>query len=163
MHLIITQYRKLNLTNFLVSNAKKIGFTVEKFLILINEPYIFNQNICHTRLLISSTTRTCSILKILKKFKIYRDNFCPFPFLYLLHTFVSHSSKLLILDGKEFQFQFSAIPQIFNCFLFWNYSAIRAMKWRTILSNVILIGNPILRWLSEIKVYTFLFQSSGLW
>ena len=105
-------YRKLNLTNFLVSNAKKIGFTVEKFLILINEPYIFNQNICHTRLLISSTTRTCSILKILKKFKIYRDNFCPFPFLYLLHTFVSHSSKLLILDGKAF-------GKEFHCTQFW--------------------------------------------
>ena len=45
-----------------------------------------------------------------------------FPFLYLLHKFVSRAvKKYWFLDGKAIPLQ--AILRIFNCFLFRNFSA----------------------------------------
>ena len=52
-------------------------------------------------------------------FKIYGDISIQ---LYLLHKFVLEQLKILILDEKAIPLH--AIPQIFNCFLFFNYSGI---------------------------------------
>ena len=73
-------------------------------------------------------------------FKIYRYNFYPFPFLYLLQNFESHSSKLSIFFmEKPLQCnsaQFHEIPRIFKCFLVGNYSAIPSNEMTVAEANI---------------------------
>jgi len=92
--------------NFLIIDAtdrRKISSDQKWLFIAVSlYPFQFFANTPFKLLISSLTTRNLNNFKILKiwsdprLFLNLQDNLYPFPFLYLLHKFVSYNSKLLI-------------------------------------------------------------------